>query len=215
MVAGQVRGARVLSVFTVLFVAVCLVAPTSGQPAKVGSIGGLVGEVEIVRGQERFAAAPETELIERDVIVTGERAWVSIALADGSELAVGGSTTLVLNEYLLGDDGQRKSGVISLLVGIVRAFVSGGNEGFVIDTQAAIASARSTDFIVDAGDGDTAVFVVEGVVAVSGVGPARGQSVELKATEGTDVDQGQPPQQPLVWGKARVDTAIERCEPPS
>ena len=215
MVAGQSPAARVLGVVAVLFVAICLVAPASSQPAKVGSIGGLVGEVEIVRGQQRFAAAAETELVERDVIVTGERAWVSISLLDGSELAVGGSTTLVLNEFLLGNDGQRKSGVISLLVGILRAVVNGGNGGFVIDTQAAIASARSTDFIVEAGDGDSAVFVAEGLVVVSGVGQARGQSVELKATEGTDVDLGQPPQQPVVWGKARVDEATERCKPPA
>ncbi len=215
MVAGQSRAVRVLSVFTMLFVAVFLVAPASAQPAKVGSIAGLVGEVEVVRGQQRFAVAPDTELIERDVIVTGERACVSIALLDGSELAVGGSTTLVLNEYLLDGDGQRTSGVFSLLVGIVRAFVSGGSGGFVIDTQAAIASARSTDFIVEAGDGDAAVFVAEGLVVVSGVGQAINQSIELKASEGTDVDRGQPPQQPVVWGQERVDKAIERCERPT
>ena len=215
MVAGQSRAARALSIFLLIL---CVFGPTtqaSGQSATVGSISGRVGEVEILRGEQRFPAALENELKERDVIVTGERAWASIALSDGSELALGGSTTLVLNEYLLGDDGTRKSGVFSLLVGIVRAFVRGGNGGFVIDTQAAIASARSTDFIVEAGDGDAAVFVAEGVVVVSGVGKALNQSVELMASEGSDVDQGQSPQQPVVWGQERVERAIERCEPPS
>lgn len=214
MVASPSRVVRALLVFASIYLATAIAAEAGAQSAKVGAIAGLVGDVEVVREEQRLSATPGIELRQRDVVVTGESAWASIALADGSELAIGGGTTLVLNEYLLSDSGKRKSGVFSLLVGIVRALVNGGDAGFVVDTQAAVASARSTDFIVDAKDGQTAVFVQEGLVVVTGTGPAARQSVALNASEGTDVGRGQAPASPKVWGQERVEAAMNRVMRP-
>lgn len=214
MFASQSQAARALIICSILLLSLGSVSDATAQSARVGSIAGFVGDVEIVRQENRISAVAGVELRERDVVVTGKGAWASIALADGSQLAIGGSSKLALNEYVVDEERQRKSGVMSLLVGIIRAFVSGGNGSFVIDTQAAVASARSTDFVVEAQDGETAVFVQEGLVVVRGIGPAFRDSVALGPTQGTDVERGRAPASPRVWGQERVDSALERTQRP-
>ena len=214
MFASQSQAARALLFCAVFLFAVGPAPEAEAQSAKVGSIAAFVGEVEIVRQESRISAVAGAELRERDVLVTGKGAWASIALADGSQLAMGGGSRLALNEYVVDEARVRKSGVFSLVVGIIRAFVSGGNGSFVIDTQAAVASARSTEFIVEAAEGETAVFVNEGLVVVRGVGRALRESVELGPTEGTDVERGRAPASPRIWGPERVDSALERTQRP-
>ncbi len=214
MFASQSQAACALLFCSLLLLAVGSVSDVAAQSARVGSIAAFVGDVEIVRQENRISAVAGAELRERDVLVTGKGAWASIALADGSQLAIGGSSKLTLNEYVVDEERQRKSGVMSLLVGIIRAFVSGGNGSFVIDTQAAVASARSTDFVVEAKPGETAVFVQEGLVVVRGVGPSLRDSVALGPTQGTDVVRGRAPASPRVWGQERVDSALGRTQRP-
>ena len=214
MFASQSQAARALLFCAIFLLAVGAAFEAEAQSARVGSIAGFVGQVEIVRQETRISAEAGVELRERDVLVTGKGAWAAIALADGSQLAIGGSTKLALNEYVVDEARVRKSGVFSLIAGIIRAFVSGGNGSFVVDTQAAVASARSTQFIVDAADGETAVFVQEGLVVVRGIGLALRQSVALGPTQGTDVERGRAPASPRVWGQERVESTLERVQRP-
>ena len=69
-----------------------------------------------------------------------------------------------------------------------------------------VASVRSTEWVVEATGAGTAVFSIEGPVAVlSPLG-----SVTLATGDGTDVRLGAAPTQPVQWGQARVDRTLAR-----
>lgn len=83
---------------------------------------------------------------------------------------------------------------------------SGGN-GFQVITPQAIAAVRGTKWAVDAAEARTAVFVVNGRVAVGT--RAGSQNVTLGSGEGVDVEAGAP----LTvkrWAPARVSALMAR-----
>jgi hypothetical protein len=82
----------------------------------------------------------------------------------------------------------------------------GGNP-FKVLTPQAIAAVRGTKWAVDAADGKTSVFVVDGRVGVNRT--SRGRSVVLGAGEGVDVETTGP----LVvkrWAQTRVAALMAR-----
>ena len=99
-----------------------------------------------------------------------------------------------------------------LLRGIVRALFtpSGALDGVDIATPDAVASVRSTDWIVDAQTPGTAIFVATGRVAVS----AQGVTVNLDAGDGTDVPRGGAPAPVRQWGAPRVAGVAARTAVP-
>jgi len=81
-----------------------------------------------------------------------------------------------------------------------------------VTTGTAIASVRSTDWVIEAKPDDTAVFVVDGRVQVVNRGQTGG--VLLYPGFGTDVRPDSPPTTPKRWGQARVDSALARTRLP-
>jgi hypothetical protein len=83
----------------------------------------------------------------------------------------------------------------------------GGNR-FQVTTPQAIAAVRGTRWAVDASEGKTSVFVVNGRVAV---GRRTGShSVTLGAGEGVDVEAARGPLTVKRWPKARVAALMAR-----
>jgi hypothetical protein len=83
----------------------------------------------------------------------------------------------------------------------------GGNR-FQVITPQAIAAVRGTKWAVDAAEGKTSVFVVNGRVAV---GRRTGtHSVTLGAGEGVDVEAARGPLTVKRWPKARVAALMAR-----
>lgn len=145
-----------------------------------------------------------------DRIVTRAGAKVRIEFQDGSALSVGENTNVELSAYV--PDGGRR-GVLTLLLGIVRTSLSGTwIGGFEVRTRAAVASVRSTDWITEMTDDRASVFVIEGTVAVDGVGD--GSQVVLEEGFGTDIEIGNQPSAPKEWGRSRIDQALARTRLP-
>src|SRR3546814_8697799 len=85
------------------------------------------------------------------MIVTGHAAQAMIEFADGSVVVIGPDCQIEVAEYAVDPAGSRWSAVLSLLAGIVRATVQPAEGGRLeIRTQTAVASPRSTDWLVDA-----------------------------------------------------------------
>jgi hypothetical protein len=83
----------------------------------------------------------------------------------------------------------------------------GGNR-FQVTTPQAIAAVRGTKWVVDAAEGKTLVFVVNGRVAI---GRRTGShSVTLGAGEGVDVEAARGPLTVKRWPKARVAALMAR-----
>lgn len=175
---------------------------------QVGEVLKQRGSVTAMRDGTITALDIGAPVYQSDRIVTGPEARVKLELVDGTVVAIGAETEVELTEYAVIEDNNRLSAVLSLIRGIIRSTVTGGDPPapFDIRTQAAVASVRSTEWIVEVKNGKTAVFVVEGLVAVTTDRPPA--AVLLEPTFGTDVEVGGEPSPPVKWGEPRVNAAL-------
>ena len=195
--------------------ALFLGALLSQSPAHADAVGEVVRQVGAVvaqRAGETRALHIGARLERGDTIVTYPDSKVAIRLADGGTLSVGNSSQVEISEYAT-QGGRGIRGVLTLVVGIVRTSLGGlWQDDFDVRTRAAVASHRSTDWITEASPEKTAVFVVEGRVAVTGT--ATRDTVVLDAGGGTDVPIDGPPSPPKQWGQKRVDSFVMRSSVP-
>ena len=181
-------------------------AALAGDP--IGRVVQQEGAVTVQRAEDRVPLWPGDPVFIADRVLTGPDGRVRIAFQDESLLAIGSDSEVVVDDFRIGRDGRRLNAVISLLLGIVRAAVTPAAPSVVFDvrTRVALASARSTDWIVEAKPDHTAVFVAEGLVDVT----ASGGQVLLGSGLGTDVMAGRAPTSPKRWGEARVRDVMGR-----
>lgn len=191
-----------------------VVPAVAEQAAPVGQVVRQIGSVTVLRAVGGGTLQLGAPVFQGDSILTGPDSKIHIAFGDGSELAVGPDSEVRLDEYAVAGDGSRHGGFLTLLRGIVRAVVAGaaGAGPFDIGTRLAVASTRSTEWLIEAARDRTSVFVTEGSIAVQGA--AGGEGVLLAAGYGTDVLPGAPPNPAKRWGAARIDRAMARTRLP-
>ena len=205
---------RFVTLFFLLTAASWLAAPALAEPAPatVGKVVDQRGAVTVIRQDRAVALVIGAPVFRRDQIHTGADSRVKLELIDGTVLAIGSGSQLTVAEYVTDGDQGRLQGAISLLLGILRATVATGLSpgAFDVESRAAVASVRSTDFIMEATNGHCAVLVIEGEVAVSPTSAGTGEGVTLDAGQGTDVETDSPPTEPKIWGQSRVDAFLAR-----
>jgi len=191
---------RALSFILVTMVAMPALA------AEAGHVLRLVGDVVIERASGTTSLGIGQPIATGDRIKTGEDARVEIELEGGVRLVLGPESRLVVPEQ-----ASRAISVVDLLMGIVRATLpEEGVGGFMIRGRTAVASVRSTEWIVETDDTSTAVFSISGEVQVIGTGG----SVILMPGQGTDVDAGSAPTEPKEWGAERRNDVVVRTQFP-
>jgi len=105
-------------------------------------------------------------------------------------------------------DAGAKPQAIQLNGNAVLISLPTGQGPFQIMTPHAIASVRGTTYVVDVTTDKTAVFVIEGVVAVAK--EDKGTSVDLKAGEGVTVSDQNPLLEVKTWPKEKVTALMAR-----
>jgi hypothetical protein len=150
---------------------------------------------------------------ERDLIVTGPDGRVEVRCEDGSAIVVGDRSSVSLSSFVAPPAQRGWVGVLSMIEGILRVTLPGTKRWnrLEIVTETAVASARSTAWIVDARKETTGVLALEGRVRV--VGKAGGE-VTLSPGQGSDVRPGAQPTAPATWGAARANAAQARTTMP-
>jgi hypothetical protein len=172
----------------------------------------VVGDASIQRGAATQAVRPAMPLRQGDQLVTAAGARVEMRCPDGSTLVVGERSTVRLSIFIT--DDRPHNAVVELLEGIVRALLPGGHtwERFDIVTRTAVASVRSTIWMVDAKADTTGVFVEDGNVLVSS--RANQAQIYLPAGFGVDVGARPSPLEARAWAPARVEDARTRTRLP-
>ena len=197
-----------------LFIAAVLVTLSTATlaSAQLAEVRSVSGTADLLRSGTQLALARGAALHSNDQIVTMDDGRAEIAFTDGSTLVIGNNSSLILRKFDVAAD-QGRTGLIDLLQGIVRMALQPGPDTRVdIATHTAIASVRSTEWIVEAKPDTSAVFVITGKVTVAGNGvPGK---VVLNPGEGTDVKADEPPSPPKAWGISRVRQVIERTRRP-
>jgi len=168
----------------------------------------------LVRQDARTDLQVGVPVHEMDRIITEPKSRVRIEFQDGSSLNVGPGSEVVVTTYAIGENGQRRKGLFTLILGIIRATVqkAGVTNTFEIETAAAVASARATSWIVESTEQETAVLVLSGSVEVTG--RVAGPSISLGPGEGTTIPQGSAPERPKTWGEAKKRRAVSLTDIP-
>jgi hypothetical protein len=172
----------------------------------------VVGDASIQRGATTQPVRPSMPLRQGDQLVTGVGGRVEMRCPDGSSLVVGERSTVRLSIFIT--DQRPQNAVVELLEGIVRTLLPGGHtwERFDIVTRTAVASVRSTMWIVDVKADSTGVFVEDGNVLVSS--RADQAQIYLPAGYGVDIGVRPAPLESRLWGAARVEDARARTRLP-
>jgi len=183
------------------------------QTAVVGTVSRLVGAPSVrPPGGLLLPAARGMTLHVGDRVVTGPGGRLEIHATDGTTIIVGEDTTLVLTRFVAPGESQAGQGLLDLIEGILRLQLPRPWGRFQVVTGTAVASVRSTDWIIDAKMDNTAVFVAAGRVEV--VNRAMTGAVLLDPGSGTDVKGDAPPTTPKHWGQARIDAVMARTRLP-
>jgi hypothetical protein len=187
-----------------------LAAPRAGMTQEAaGRVARLVGSGLLLRGGGSQPLAEGAALFLGDVVRTGLAAKVQIDCPDGLVVVVGPESEVRISDFSRGRGLYSVELMLELLAGIVRLVGPAQAAPRRVDvlTRSALASVRSTDWLVTLTPTGTGVFSREGRVEVSGVA---GGTVFLEAGEGTDVALGTPPTPPRRWGDTRRDEALAR-----
>lgn len=149
---------------------------------------------------------------EGDSIRTAADGRVRLVARDGLEVVIGPGTEVQVNHYRARQGWLALDLMLGLAAGIMRLVAPTQAEPRRIEvlTRSALASVRSTEWIVDETARGTGVFSREGRVVVSGL--AGLEQVVLTAGEGTDVPPGGAPSPPRRWGAARRDDVLARTQ---
>jgi hypothetical protein len=184
--------------------------PASAQVEEaVGEIASMSGSVLVLRGQGFTALGPGSAIFAADILRTGPDGKVLILCRDGLRLAIGSGTEVAVRTYLV----DAPSGALQVALGLLRGIVRliGGDslrrQWIEVDTRTAVASVRSTEWLVESTPKGTGVLSLVGAVEVVGLAGGR---VLLQPGEGTDVPPGRPPNPPARWGAPRRLDAIAR-----
>jgi len=182
-------------------------APALSDP--VGRVVEQTGKVFVVHEGQVTALKPGLAVADQDRVITTADGKVLIQFDDSSLCAIGPGT-----EVLLADLAAPRGGLIDLVRGIVRLVLSPGARSAEtgVRSRAAVASVRSTEFVVDATLDRAAVFVAKGSVQVTG--RLTGASVLLGPGDGTDVELRKPPTPIHPWGEKRIREVMSRTTVP-
>lgn len=123
------------------------------------------------------------EILEADMLQTGKKTYVELALATGSKIRIAENTSFVIKKLKTAADSD-----FEVLYGKVRAKVSklSGSDSFVVHSQGTVAGVRGTDFSYETtiektgGLGRNLVACFEGSVAVTVQKPALNSKAEAE-----------------------------------
>lgn len=175
----------------------------------VGAVGASRGAVLVVRGDRVLPLGAGEPVFADDIVRTGPDGRLLIVCEGGLHIAIGGGSEVALRAYLLDRSAGSLQVALGLLRGILRLFGERAmpSRRIEVDTRTALASVRSTEWLVESTDRGTGVLAITGEVEVRGL--AEG-FVLLRPGEGTDVAPGASPRPAARWGEARRRDAIAR-----
>lgn len=188
----------------------CVLLPfAAGAAEPIARVVGQDGVAFVVRDIARpQALAVGAELFVDDEIRTGADGRVVVESGAGLKLVIGAASEVRIRRWLVDQPQSRIEVVLSMVTGILRLLGEPVDRPRTVEvqTRAAVASVRSTEWVIEATGAGTAVLSIEGAVTVRS--PMGGGT--LHPGDGMDVRLAAPPSPPTRWGQARVDSTLAR-----
>ena len=190
---GNARDAARLTLISALVIVLLPLAITTrgfAQTLVAGSVSTASGAVQVQRATGLVAVGPGTPVNVGDRVITGPGGHAIITLTDGSQLELGESSNMVIDNHALAPAGGRAATQLSLFGGVLRSVVNatGGAPNFEVHTPNAVAAVRGTRWDTAYTEGEarqtygdckrfTDVVVYDGVVDVRNPAAANGIDV--------------------------------------
>jgi ferric-dicitrate binding protein FerR (iron transport regulator) len=174
-------------------------SPDAAEPA--GHVTRQEGTTFVLRGGQQATLALHAQLFIDDQILTGHDGRLVIEGPGGLRVVIGPGSELEVRRWLVEPQRGRLDALLGLVTGVLRLIASDDGERSVqVETRAAVASVRSTEWIIQATAANTGVFVIDGRVEVA----SPTGSVTVDPGLGTTVPLGGAPSTPAEWGAGRL-----------
>nr|WP_244530359.1 FecR domain-containing protein [Rhizobium sp. NFR07] len=131
------------------------------------------------------------DLLSGDILRTNAAGQLAIVFSDRTQIRLGRNSTLVVKQITTGTSADT---VLQLQSGTIWARAERGGSGVEVQTAAAAAAIRGTDWTMTVNGPNTALTVLEGVVQLSN---PQG-SIEVRQGEGAAATIGQAPRKVVV-----------------
>ncbi len=148
-----------------LMLALPLLVPASAALAASGTALGVDPDASAETGTDRRVLTVGADVFIGDRVVTGDKGLVQIKFSDRTELVVGPRSALVIEDYLLRDDGSAGRLAINALSGTFR-FVTGqaAKDRYLIKTPTGTVGVRGTALDLNVVEDHTSLLLIEGAV---------------------------------------------------
>lgn len=187
--------------------ALVLVAAPAAAEQRSCEVAEVAGDATLAHDGSRSAAQVGADLAASDLLRTGSSGRIDVACSDGTRVTLGPDTEINLGSLVAEQDETASIGM-SLHRGIARFLAPVRTWGtFNVFGPVAVASVRSTEWVMETPKNGTNVFVLDGVVEVLG---KRGDNVRLEPTYGVDVAADGAMGAPKKWGAKRVADVLTR-----
>ena len=186
----------------------------------VGVIVSWKGGVFVYRKGEtkRLLVKKNEGIYPGDIITTEEGARAKIVTRDDSILSIGEDASINIKDYNFDAGRNQRVLLIRLVSGTVRALVhdvyDSENSIYQIETDTAVVRVRGTDFIMSAGDGESAVTVLKGEIVVRSASSLLKEDVVVGSGLTTTVKQGMAPTEPVKVSMERLAALTEATSIP-
>lgn len=197
-----------------------------------GTVTSIKGSASVQRAGGAIDVTLGMSVQVADQIAVAAGGKVTVTLSDGSLLEAGPSSTIVIDQQLLGAGGARASTRVSMLAGILRSVVKHSSHGnppnFEVHTPNAILAARSTMFDTSYSQGErrfgydecnqfTDVQTYKGSVGIRNAANPKAAETSVGAGYETTVACDSSPQSPGPLGMTGIPShgisALTETEP--
>ncbi len=184
---------RMLFIIMSIFAVIGVITQAAWAADDIGSVVAVRGRAAISRNGKSFDAKVKDGIFLIDTVSTREASRVKMLFIDDSVLTLGEKSTVVIREFIYGKDKGNKS-LFNLIEGKMRSVV--GRAGFEARTPTAVAAARGTIILFEAGVRSgkkfTTILCLESFVDVSKADAGDAGHVTLKAGEIITLIEGEP-----------------------
>jgi hypothetical protein len=165
------------------------------------------GTASLTHEGKRTKAAVGAQISEADTVRTGGDGRIEIQCSDQIVVTIGAETELGLGS-LIGEQGPKETIAMSLHRGIARFLAPLRTWGqFNVHGPVAVASVRSTEWVMETPKRGTNVFVLDGSVTVRA---KSGTGIILGPGHGVDVAPDGTMGEGKTWGAERVEKTLKR-----
>jgi hypothetical protein len=168
----------------------CFTLGATSAFAASGSALGVDPDADAERGNEKITLTVGADLFIGDRVVTGPQGQVQILFSDKTELVVGPNSAMVLEDYLLRENGSAGKLAINALSGTFR-FATGGapKDRYIVETPTGTIGVRGTIYELFVTPQFFAAMVRDGTIIACPLGVPQGDPSCEIADDGCEVVQ--------------------------